>query len=346
MKAKSINGVTSKKRGRYGFYVLGLPVVAVLIYALFRFGGLNLSDIFEVILSLPSWVLFAHLGMTLLNLLIGARKWQYVVAKTSPKDEKISIMYSLMVTSTGAFLGRFMPIQLSTMGVRSLSLKKEGYGSLSKGAATSLISQVLDVYVIALFLLPGILFITNIISPQIWLTIVIILVISGFLILLLFLETFGAWGLRFLERNERSKFWKNNIFVRIKNLLKQGLGTALFTNRTIATLFGLSLLRFINLVARSFTIFFALEVGLSPLPIFSIASITQLSLAIAITPGNFGIREWTWIGLLSLTGVGAESSAQFALINRVFGLTSITLASLLIGFIYWIWRLISRQKNS
>ncbi|NJL51727.1 MAG: hypothetical protein HC930_04985 [Hydrococcus sp. SU_1_0] len=47
-----------------------------------------------------------------------------------------------------------------------------------------------------------------------------------------------------------------------------------------------------------------------------ITPIVQLAMLISFTPANLGFMEFSWIGLLDLFNVSAESAIQFSLMQR------------------------------
>jgi uncharacterized membrane protein YbhN (UPF0104 family) len=60
---------------------------------------------------------------------------------------------------------------------------------------------------------------------------------------------------------------------------------------------------------------------------FTLVQGTQLA---ALTPGNLGLQEWGWTGVLFWQGYGAEAGLEFALVLRVIGLVSLIAAAALI----------------
>jgi uncharacterized membrane protein YbhN (UPF0104 family) len=97
-------------------------------------------------------------------------------------------------------------------------------------------------------------------------------------------------------------------------------------------------LKFLNLVARNYLVVLAagLPIGFSPtalaIPVLILASI------IAITPGNLGISEWGWVGVLMVFGTSKLDAAEFAILRRVVVLVAIILCNVLVALYFLIFR--------
>ena len=77
----------------------------------------------------------------------------------------------------------------------------------------------------------------------------------------------------------------------------------MFDNRLMASLYRNSLLKFVLLALRIYLVGSVLDLAASFTEITSIFSILQLSIIFTVTPGNLGVVEWGWVGLLPQVGV-------------------------------------------
>ena len=154
----------------------------LLIVGLINHTNINLNNISNILTSFPLWGLLLVLSMTLMNIAIGSYKWKLVMEHLSKNiDLMPGYFFYLANTALGAFMGLFIPVQISTVVVRSISTRVGGYGSIGKGAITSLISQFQDVLVILFFFLPGILILLFGENIALWFAFIIISFFGGFI---------------------------------------------------------------------------------------------------------------------------------------------------------------------
>lgn len=329
MKRASLSNFLGNKNFQLTFVsVIAIGLAILLIVSLINYTNINLNSLLATVSSFPLWGIALFLVMTLLNLMIGAKKWELAVKHLSGNNsDQPGYLFFLMYTTLGAFIGLFVPIQVSTLAVRSISLRVGGFGSIKKGVATSLIAQFQDVIMITIFFIPGLFVIFGRGNSVFWLASVAGLIVAGFIFFGKFAFTIfnRITNLRVLELTARDAESKNLFRLakrRIVTLLQEIADKRVLAPSLTIPLFGLSFLRFINLALRSYLISWLIRLNVSPIIIMSISSIVQLSLIIAVTPGNMGLLEWGWVGLLSLVGVSVLDAGQFALAARIFGYSS------------------------
>ena len=112
----------------------------------------------------------------------------------------------------------------------------------------------------------------------------------------------------------------------------------LLARRTLATLYGLSTLRFANLVFRAWLVAWTLHLDLSwAIVLFANCGVT-FSLIFAFAPGALGVVEWGWVGMFHLFGVGPDVATQYAVSSRLFAVAALILINLAHGILlvaYW-----------
>src|SRR5690606_6019299 len=90
----------------------------------------------------------------------------------------------------------------------------------------------------------------------------------------------------------------------------------------------LSLLLQFIVIFRYYTLARAVGIELSPMVFALIVPVALLILAVPLTINGLGLREVTFIGLLSLWGISAQQSTAFAWLDLGFGLTIATAGGL------------------
>jgi len=303
----------------------GIVVASLLIAGLLNYAGIDLRGVLRDIQIIPAWALVLIVLSMLFNILIGAQNWRLVVEHVSrPDNSGPGYFFYAVYTSVSAFLGLFIPLQVSTTIVRSAALHIGGFSSIKKSTATALVSQIQDITIILLFAFPGILVIFWKINSLSWLICEAILLVIG----LIFFKT--------LFNPLAQKISSLNIGLRGRQIgvLRDGLTTGLFDGTLMVRLYHYSLLKFVILALQSYLIAWIIGLRLSPEVMFSISAMARLSALIAFTPGNVGVAEWSWVGLLSLTGIATYDAGYFAVTSTVLGYLStiIVFAGMLILF--------------
>jgi uncharacterized membrane protein YbhN (UPF0104 family) len=112
----------------------------------------------------------------------------------------------------------------------------------------------------------------------------------------------------------------------------------LLARRTLAKLYGLSALRFANLVFRAWLVAWTLHLDLSwAVVLFANCGVT-FSLIFAFAPGALGVVEWGWVGMFHLFNVGPEVATQYAVSSRLFAVGALILINVAHGILlvaYW-----------
>jgi uncharacterized protein (TIRG00374 family) len=218
-------------------------------------------------------------------------------------------------------LAQVLPLQLCTVAVRSLALRRHEELPLRRGAASTIYDQFFDLLIPVVLLVPSLLYVSGwIAAASFWLIGLSFLAITALAV--------SLWGFRLLVWGLRGLAMLPVVGERFRilagNLPERGEGT-LFHRRMVATLFGLSLLRYSNWVGRIYLVAFATGLGISFLQVASALPVILMAFLIMITPGGLGVVEWGWVGVLALMQVPATTAAEFALVSRVFLLLSAVL---------------------
>ncbi len=326
--------------------LLGIGLAVLLITLLIQFTNLDISTFLGIFLETSEFTIVSVLLMMAINLSVGALKWKLVIEHLQDKtSRRPSFMFYLFYTSLGAFFGLFLPVQVTTLLVRGTSFRA-GWGSMRKGMITSLFSQTQDFILIAIFLIPGLFLITGNTSFPTWALSVLLLLFFGYV----FFHSFAAKivnnlaNIQIQPKPSKSQYPK--IIHKFQEVFTVMNDMKLWDRSLVIPLYCLSLLRFLNLALRSYIISQELGLGVSPFLVFSMSSIVQLSLIVAVTPGNLGLLEWGWVGLLRFVGIHLTEAANFALVSRIFGYGSTILVFTVILIIFFGLKIITKDKRN
>ena len=111
-------------------------------------------------------------------------------------------------------------------------------------------------------------------------------------------------------------------------MLEQSAASGLLAMPCLLKLYALSIIRYFTMLVRVpiLTLAFGLPLAIkNSVPAFTIVQATQIA---ALTPGQLGIREWTWSGVLAMRGYDLELATRFAIDMRVVGMIALALATL------------------
>ena len=124
-------------------------------------------------------------------------------------------------------------------------------------------------------------------------------------------------------------------------LVKAGLG-GFHDGQTLLRIYGLSLLRVVNLIAITLLISLACGAGSAEAIIVGVPLVT-LAISIAMLPGALGVSEWSFTAVFAAFGLPASETVTFVLANRLL-LTSLALLLGGIACVAMAMRFRSRQR--
>ncbi len=295
-------------------------LAAVLIVGLVHFADLPMERFRGLVNQLNAGALVLVVATTLAHMFIGGWKWQLVTRwYQRDLDRGLGIHFYTLTTCYGSLLGHFLPMHLTVMAARSFALRMQAKASIGAGAATSLVEQVFDLVVPVLLLLPAAALIFGVADLT-------VTAVAAALLLVGFAALLGASGPSVV-------LWLVGLIGTVKGwfgMPSDRQDDALLgrrkARRLLLSLYGLSLVRFANLVLLSVAIAWALGLPISGQQIFVAMPIVQLSFAVPITPGSLGVAEWTWSTALVLQGVGPTVAGEYALASRLLIIAAVVVS--------------------
>ena len=306
---------------------LGIALIAVIFWRI----PFDMAEFKQLLHELPLAGLVAVALLTAFHCFLTGLKWQLVTRHTAAGVD-LGLGYYLYSTLIALF-GHIMPLQVAVLAGRSLSLRLHGKVPVHRGAVGAVYDQLFDVLIPLLALVSATPFFAGWLS--LWGTAtgtVALIVLAGMTI---------AW------RGEVVLSWLARQAVRWVPRLEdrvQAVEQGLFSRRTLATLYGYSILRYANLVLRAGLIAWALGLDVSWPAIMYCNSVVTFSLLISFVPGALGVMEWGWIGSLQLFGLSEVDGAHYALVSRILIVASLLILNGLHAVLYVALR--GRQRKS
>lgn len=316
----------SSLKARVLFSLIGFVAAIAVTIGLAIWSGIGLSDIATQFRNSPFWLVPLVAVLTGFQIALSAFKWRLVLSHISPemtKKETFGFFYFVSVAS--AFLSHLMTSYLSAIVVRSWAAKRAHSLPLGKGASTSLFEQLFDVAVILAALAPTVLVYIVGGSFVLWAALTsasLILGLSVFLIL-------GR-----ISQNLPAGDAHGSIVARVFAAFAGAQNAGLFRAATVVQLYSISVLRYLLILVRAPLTAVTLFTGIGIVATTQGFTVVQSMQLASLTPGNLGIQEWSWTGVLSLTGVSVETAAAFAIAYRLVTFTAMSLVAILSGGAY------------
>ncbi len=291
-------------------------LAALLIVVLFVGTDLDLAATGRLLLGLrPQGPVEIVMLMGLGNFLAG-EKWRLVVLSlgtTGLPHLPRPIYFAL--SAIGVALSQILPVQLTTALSRSIGARAYGGHAISRGVGATIIEQLFDLFVAALFGLASVIVLLTGGSGVDWMLAASIAVGAGFALC----DLTGPLTESVLRRFRTNK----------TNRLIGWLGSSgLLTSKIARRLFVLSLLRFAIFVSVWAVAADAVSLDI---PLWQLAAafpFATFATALAITPGGIGLSEWTASSMLVAFGTPFPVAAQWAIACRILVLLAAAVCGL------------------
>lgn len=258
--------------------------------------------------------------------LVSTARWRVLIRTLfAASGPPFSILYVQVMISR--VIGLFISRAASDLGTRIIALRQSTKASLGRASASVVIDNLMDISVVALFGLPGILFLTDLISAPVATAMMGIIALASLIAAPSAISSAAKWpGVR----------WSAGVPRRLR-LGRFSLGAGVtpewpdalqrLGRSESAAVWALTLLRFVLGVLQFVILAEAFDLGISPWVFFTIVPLVQVILVTGITPGGLGVVDLGWLGLLVAAGVGTTEASAFVIAQRA----GLTLAFLLLA---------------
>lgn len=270
--------------------------------------------------------------------LVSTARWRVLIRTlVSAPGPPFSILYVQVMISR--VIGLFISRAASDLGTRIIALRQFTKASLGRASASVIIDNLMDISVVGLFGLPGILFLTDLVSAPVATAIMgaialASLIAAPFAISSAAKSSVMPWFAGLPRRLNLGRFslgagatpeWPDAL---------QRLGRS-----ESAAVWALTLLRFVLGTLQFAILAEAFDLGISPWVLFTIVPLVQVILVTGVTPGGLGIVDLGWLGLLVAAGIGTAEASTFVIVQRA----GLTLAFLLFAAAALVWDSLFRR---
>lgn len=311
------SGLQRKLLINSGLLLLLATICTVLLAA---WSGLKLDEVTQALASAPVWLVTAFVALTVVQTALSAWKWRIVLRTLRPGVQKpLDFGFLYNCTALAAFLSQFMTVYLSSVVVRSWALKRRAGLDARYAATTSLFEQIFDVIALVVMVVPALVVWTLGGTFNQWMIVAALAICAG------------AASLNLLHLAVRTASLLPLLGPRLGSLsamVEQRSASGLLAMPCMLKLYALSIVRYFTMLVRvpMLAAAFGLPLAIKDsVPAFTIVQATQIA---ALTPGQLGIREWTWSGVLAMRGYDLQLATRFAIDMRVVGMIALSLATL------------------
>jgi uncharacterized protein (TIRG00374 family) len=304
------------KRKRLGRTVLSLSGVIIFAIILYLGGTEALSRVAH---GDPVY-LFATLIVIGCITLIGALRWRILVSALT-QQPYLPVRQIYHYNILGRFIGLFAPRGVGDFAGRPLALRAGGGSTLGLAVYSTLIDRMFDYLLLAILVIPALLYVTRVVSLEVGTFLSLILVVAFFFIISTRFGRLVRW-LNYIM-GKIGTFGNRvplmaNLFSQERVKRFQQLEEIHIENRTASSAYLLSILQFLLIILRSYLIGLALGIDL-PYTLLLLASpIAQLGQFLAFTPGALGFRELGWYSVLQTSDIPTEDLITFLVGHRAY----------------------------
>ena len=282
---------------KFSKIIFACILVGILIFTV------NWQEVFVYIKNADTVFIVLFVVFYLLGILVSARKWE-ILAKFMHFSQKY--FFYVKTYLLGAFLNNFFPSFVGGDTYRAVALGRAD--ARVKESSTTIVIDRITGLVAIIFLAPLFGFM-NYTSLQD--SVMVLIFIGGLFAFFLFF----IFGLVFFKKS----FVQKMISYLPQFAQKYIDILATFRSRDIAlSSFLCSILfSFVGIAICNYMLFLAIGIEVSVINYMSVIFLTSLIASIPISIGNIGTKEWAYIFLFGIFGIGGSALVTIVILSRV-----------------------------
>jgi uncharacterized protein (TIRG00374 family) len=295
--------------------ILGILVFGAVLY----YGG---TEALRQVTQVNLFYLACAFGAAGSAALLTSVRWGLIVNSLEQRTAYSRLHYFYYVMM-GKMSSLFVSQYVGDYGVRPLALKASGAATLGRAFYSVVLDRLFDLILSLLFLVPAILYLVRIISPE--LMIVLVLLLLGVYWTLSarnyrVLTSFLAAITRAIDENKGRVPLMASVLGRVVGTLESAnRGLEEVGQRCVSVANVLTVGRYLAMGVRAYFISLALNLAIPFWAIVLGVGIVRFSLVFAVAPGRLGALEVGWFGVLAVVGVDSSTIIPFLIGLRVYG---------------------------
>jgi uncharacterized protein (TIRG00374 family) len=250
-------------------------------------------------------------------------RWGLIVdsLEGSAAHSRLQYFYYVMM---GKISSTFVSQYVGDYGVRPLALKSSSDTSVARALYSVLLDRLFDLVLSLLFLGPGLLYLSGLVSTEA-LMLLVVLLVGGYWAISAknhhLLSGFLGVTVRALGGEGRSVPLIGGMLGRLASALEGArTGFDQVGRRCITTANVLTLGRYLAMAMRAYFIAVALDLSIPFWLAFLAVGLVRFTLLLAVAPGRLGALEVGWFGVLAVAGISNATIIPFVLGLRLYGL--------------------------
>ena len=280
-------------------FILKLAVTFALVaWLIFK---IDWNQFLELLREVSFWGVCIFILVYVASVFFSAFKWKYIAANVAMK---MSVWQSFHRYLTGSFINTFLPSTIGGDTYRALALAGKN-GSKKHAVATVVMDRISGLVVTVIF---AIIFgLSNeTVRKNDWLMSIVVMMIVGLICFLLFIlfskTTFAKKIASYFPQVFKQIFGVLQEFNNKKALFSMSFWTALYV--------------FAGPAAVNYASFQALHIPIDLNDFLSVVFMASVIIALPISVGNIGLKEWAYVALFGIFGVAASPAVAVALFGR------------------------------
>jgi len=280
-------------------FILKLAVTFALVaWLIFK---IDWNLFLELLREVSFWGVCIFIVVYVASVFFSAFKWKYIAANVGMK---MSVWQSFHRYLTGSFINTFLPSTIGGDTYRALALAGKN-GSKKHAAATVVMDRISGLVVTVIF---AIIFgLSNeAVRKNDWLMSIVVMMIVGLICFLLFMlfskTTFAKKIANYFPESVKPILATLQQFNNKKAISSMSFWTALYV--------------FAGPAAVNYASFQALHIPIGLDDFLSVVFMASVIIALPISVGNIGLKEWAYVALFGIFGVVAPQAVAVALFGR------------------------------
>jgi len=297
-----------------GSVVLALALLVALVIG----AQVDLKGVLRLLADVRPLPVLALIALTALHALLAAEKWRLVEGRLT-RGTALPRRLCFAFTAIGMAAGQVLPMQVATALTRSLGARIVTGSGAMRGALATVFEQMFDVIVAVLCGLVSL--------ACLWRGDLRWWAGGAAAVLVVCMLTAGPAAAAAGAATAWLAMLRSRWAARLAQLGRALTGCGLFDATLARRLFVLSVLRMVVLWLMAVATTQSVGLDISLLQLAAALPLVVVASALALTPANIGINEWTFAAAFTAFGADFEVAAQWALVNRVL----VAVAALAVG---------------
>ncbi|MBI9080371.1 MAG: flippase-like domain-containing protein [Pseudodesulfovibrio sp.] len=306
-----------------GLFLVGITLFGFIFYET----GITVDVVLSILKKMDLFYVALCPVLVVVFFIFSSMKWRLVTQAQT--EERLGLFFYFRYISLSATVGQVLPLTLTNAAIRAFAMKRKDVMPPMKTAGLFLWDQGFDFLALSMLMVAGISYVFF------GLNMIFVVMLLGSLIAVVYLAMpffirFIAW---FAGRLGRISFFPDGLcqkFLALQNasILDSLLARKLFVLAICKFMTG-SLLYTVIVMASGFVSIVDIVFWGSPS--------AEMAGVLSQMPGGLGAFDWTWIGVFTKSGLGAQTAASLAVgLRCLLVLTNVfvTLCTLSVYFLF------------